>query len=180
LNCPYCDNELVDEEATICPNCEKSLTSEDEPEQNSIIIQQKQTDLVPVAAVLTIIAAAFMASIGYIGVTQHQLLLDLISSPEYFGPILISDLSGFLIFGVIDIICAGFALVGGIFILKRKHLKISVLGVIFLVAAVLVTRITVMQYPYGFTDIMLFSEASVLILSILSGALISNSKAEFK
>ena len=163
----------------ICPKCGKSLTSEDEPEQNSMIMSQKQTDLVPVAAVLTIISAVFMAGIGYIGVYQHQSLLDLISSPEYFGPILISDLFGFLFFGVIDIICAGFALVGGVFILKRKHLKISVLGVIFLVAAVLLTRITVMQYPYGFTDIMLFSEASVLILSILSGALISNSKAEF-
>ena len=173
MNCPYCDNELVDEDAPLCPKCGKSLTSEDEPQQNAMIMPQKRTDLVPVAAVLTIIAATFMASIGYIGVYQNLALID------YYGATMASEFLGFLIFGVFDILCAGFALFAGMFMLKRKRLKISILGVILLLTSVLVTYIINIQYEYGFSDILLFSEVSVFIMAILSGALISTSKAEF-
>jgi len=173
LNCPYCDNELVDEDAPFCPKCGKSLTSEDEPEQNSMIIQKKQTDLVPVAAVLTIIAATFMASIGYIGVYQNLALID------HYGTTLASEFLGFMIFGIVDLLCAGFALVGGMFTLKRKRFKISILGVVLLLISILITYIINIQYEYGFTDILLFSEVSVFIMAILSGALIFTSKVEF-
>ncbi len=173
MNCPYCDTELVDEDAPFCPKCGKSLTSEDEPEQNSMIIQQKQTDLLPVAAVLTIIAATFMASIGYIGVYQTLALID------FYGTTLASEFLGFMIFGIVDLLCAGFALVGGMFILKRKRFKISILGVVLLLASLLVTYIINIQYEYGFTDILLFSEVSVFIMAILSGAIIFTSKVEF-
>ena len=173
MNCPYCDNEIVYEDATFCPKCGKSLAPEDEPQQNSTYMQQKRTDLVLVAAMLTIIAAAFIASIGYIGVYQYNTLID------YYGSSMASEFLGFFIFGVADIIGAVFALVGGMFMLKRKRLKISFLGVISLLVSVFVTYITITQYQYGFTDILMFSEVSVFILSILSGTVLFTSKPEF-
>lgn len=173
MNCPYCGNEIIYEDATFCPKCGKSLVSEDELQQNSIQMQQKRADLVLVAAMLTIIPATFMASIGYIGVYQYQALVD------YYGSSLASEFLGFLIFGVVDILCAVFAVVGGMFMLKRKRLKISILGVVLLLVSVFVTYITIIQYQYGFTDILLFSEVSAFIFSILSGTLIFASKAEF-
>jgi len=173
LNCPYCGNEIIYEDATFCPKCGKSLASEDELQQNSIQMQQKRTDLVLVAAMLTIISAVFIASIGYIGVYQYQALVD------YYGSSMASEFLGFLIFGVADIICAVFAVVGATFMLKRKRLKISILGIVLLLVSVVVNYITVIQYQYGFTDILLFSEVSVFIFSILIGTLIFASKAEF-
>jgi len=173
LNCPYCGNEIIYEDATFCPKCGKSLASEDELQQNSIQMQQKRTDLVLVAAMLTIISAVFIASIGYIGVYQYQALVD------YYGSSMASEFLGFLIFGVADIICAVFAVVGATFMLKRKRLKISILGIVLLLVSVVVNYITVIQYQYGFSDILLFSEVSVFIFSILIGTLIFASKAEF-
>lgn len=173
MNCPYCGNEIIYEDATFCPKCGKSLASEDELQQNSIQMQQKRTDLVLVAAMLTIISAVFIASIGYIGVYQYKALLD------YYGSSMASEFLGFLIFGVVDILCAVFAVVGATFMLKRKRLKISILGVVLLLVSVFVNYITVIQYQYGFSDILLFSEVSVFIFSILIGTLIFASKAEF-
>jgi len=63
--------------------------------------------------------------------------------------------------------------------LKRKYLKISMLGVILLVVSVFGTYITIQHYQYGFTEIVLLSEISILIFSILSGILLLTSKAEF-
>lgn len=173
MNCPYCGSEILYGDAVVCPKCEKSLAYEGEIKQNSIQMQQKRADSVPVAAMLTIVSAAFMASIGCIGIYQNQVLLS------YYGSIMASELLGFLIFGVIDIICAAFALLAGMFMLKRKHLRISILGVVFLIASVLATFITIVQNQYGFTDILLFSEVSVIIFSFLSGFLIFTSKTEF-
>lgn len=173
MNCPYCGNEIIYEDATFCPKCGKSLASEDELQQNSIQMQQKRTDLVLVAAMLTIISAVFIASIGYIGVYQYQALVD------YYGSSMASEFLGFLIFGVVDILCAVVAVVGATFMLKRKRLKISILGIVLLLVSVVVNYITVIQYQYGFSDILLFSEVSVFIFSILIGTLIFASKAEF-
>jgi cation transport ATPase len=172
LNCPYCGTEIGYDDATFCPKCGRALVPEDELE-NPPIIQQKRSELVLVASMVTIISAIFTASIGYIGVYQYQALLD------YYGSELASEFLGFLVFGVVNILCAVFAVVGATFMLKRKRLKISILGVVLLVVSVFVTYITIIQYQYGFTDILLFSEASVFMFSILSGILISASKAEF-
>lgn len=166
MNCPYCGNEIIYEDATFCPKCGKSLEPADE-------LPKKRTDLVLVAAILAIISAAFVASIGYIGVYQYNSLIG------YYGSSRASEFFGFLVFGITDIIGALLALVGGIYMLERKHLKISVLGVIFLLVSVLVNYIIIVHYNYGFADILLFSEVTVLIFSILSGILVFTSKAEF-
>jgi cation transport ATPase len=163
LNCPNCGKEILDEDASFCPRCGEPLEAEDE-------IQQKQTDLVLAAAILSIIAAAFSSGLGYIAIYQYVSLLS------YYGH---SLLQGFLILGVFDIVAAAFALAGGIFMLKRRHIKVSILGVILIVVSVFVTYVTIQHYQYGFMDILLFSEISILIFSILSGVLVFTSKDEF-
>lgn len=166
MNCPNCGKEIIYEDATFCPKCGKSLAPEDE-------IQQKRTDLVLAAAILSIISAAFVASLGYIGIYQYNTLLS------YYGSAMASEFLGFLIFGVIGIIASVFALAGGIFMLKRKWFIFSMLGAIFPLVSVFVTYISIQHYNYGFTDIMLFTEISAAILSIMSILLIFTSKAEF-
>jgi predicted nucleic acid-binding Zn ribbon protein len=166
LNCPNCGKEIPYEDATFCPKCGEPLTPEDE-------VQQKRTDLVLAAAMLTIIAAAFVASLGYIGIYQYTTLLS------YYGSAMASELFGFLIFGVDGIIVSAFALAGGIFMLKRKWFIFSMLGAIFPLVSVFVTYISIQHYNYGFTDILLFTEISATIFSIMSILLIFASKPEF-
>ena len=170
MNCPNCDKEILYEDATFCPKCGKSLTPEGEIEQNTLDVQQKRTDLVLAAALLSIVAAAFSAGLGYITIYQYTSLVS------YYGH---DVLQGFLILGAQGILVSAFAIAGGIFMLKRKYLKISMLGVILLVVSVFGTYITIQQYQYGFTEIILLSEISILIFSILSGILLLTSKAEF-
>jgi len=133
-------------------------------------MQQERTDLVFAAGILTIISAAFSSGLGYISIYQYVSLLS------YYGH---SLLQGFLILGVFGIVASAFGLVGGIFMLKRKSIKVSMLGVILLLVSVVVTYITIQHYQYGFAEIILFSEISIFILSILSGVLIFTSKTEF-
>jgi hypothetical protein len=166
LNCPNCGEEIPYEDATFCPKCGEPLTPEGET-------PQKQTDLVLAAAILTTIAAAFVASLGYIGIYQYTTLLS------YYGSAMASELFGFLLFGVDGIIVSAFALAGAIFMLKRKWFIFSMLGAIFPLVSVFVTYICLQHYNYGFTDILLFTEISAAIFSIMSILLVFTSKAEF-
>ncbi|PVX25877.1 MAG: hypothetical protein CW691_03185, partial [Candidatus Bathyarchaeum sp.] len=163
LNCPNCDKEIVDENAEICPNCGEPLTTEEENEEELQVIdtQPKSGDTIVAVAVLTIIAAVIIASLGCVGIYQYPTLID------YYGASYASNFMGFAIFGAIDIICGLAAMVGGIFMLKRRHLKISVLGAVFVLAAVGATYITIVQYEYNFADIVLFSSLAALMFSIV-------------
>jgi len=163
LNCPNCGKEILDEDASFCPKCGESLEPIDET-------KQKRTDLVLAAAILSIIAAAFSAGLGYISVYQYVTLVS------YYGS---SILLGFLILGILGIVASAFGLAGGMFMLKRKRFKVSMLGVILLLVSVVGNYITLQHYQYGFTEIILLSQISIIIFSILSGVLIFTSKTEF-
>jgi predicted nucleic acid-binding Zn ribbon protein len=163
LNCPNCGKEILDEDAAFCPKCGEPLEPEDE-------MQQERTDLVLAAGILTIIAATFSSGLGYISIYQYVSLLS------YYDQ---SLLQGFLILGVSGIMASAFGLAGGVFMLQRKRIKVSMLGVILLLVSVFVSYITIQHYQYGFTEIILFSEISIFIFSILSGVLVFTSKAEF-
>lgn len=173
MNCPHCNQELVYENATFCPKCGKSLISEGEIEPDTLDVQQKQTELGPTAAILTIVSAAFIASIGYLGTYQYQALLD------YYGSSMASEFLGFLIFGILGIVSAIIALIGSMFVLQRKRYKISIIFAIIPLISVIGTYITIQQYAYGFTDTLLFALPTVLILSIMSIFLLFKSKTEF-
>ena len=163
MNCPNCGKEILDEDASFCPKCGESLEPIDET-------KQKRTDLVLAAAILSIIAATFSAGLGYISVYQYVTLVS------YYGS---SILLGFLILGILGIVASAFGLAGGMFMLKRKRFKVSMLGVILLLVSVVGNYITLQHYQYGFTEIILLSQISIIIFSILSGVLIFTSKTEF-
>jgi predicted nucleic acid-binding Zn ribbon protein len=163
LICPNCGKEIADDDPVFCPKCGKSLTAEDE-------MQQRSTDLVLAAGILSLISAAFSSGLGYIAIYQYISLLS------YYGN---DVLQGFLIMGAFGIVASAFGLAGGIFMLKRKRIKLSMLGIILLVASVIVNYVIIQYYQYGFSDILLFAEISIFILSIWSGALVFTSKAEF-
>ena len=173
LICPNCGKELADEDAAFCPKCGKSFTAECEIEQNALDLQQKRTDLVLAAAILSIISATFVASLGYLGIYQYSTLLD------YYGSTLASEFLGFLIFGVIGVVASVLGLIGGVFMLKRKRFILSTLGFIAPLVSVFATYITIQQYNYGFTDILLFTEITAFVLSFMSGVLVFSSKSEF-
>lgn len=173
MNCPYCNEEIVYEDATLCPKCGKTLVFEEDIEQKTLDTQKKRTDFVLGSAILTIVSAALIGSMGFIGVYQYFALLD------YLGSSMASELLGFLIFGILGIISAIIALVGSMFMLQRNRFKISILGAVFPLVSVIGTYIIIQQYAYGFTDTMLFAEPTATILSIMSILLVFKSKIEF-
>lgn len=114
MNCPYCDKEILDEEATFCPKCGKSLAPECELEQNSVDVPQKRSDLVLAAAILSIVAAAFSAGLGYVAIYQY---MSLIPYSAYYSD---DVLQGFLILGAQGIVASAFAIAGGNVHAKKK------------------------------------------------------------
>ena len=159
LKCPNCDKEILDEDATFCPKCGNPLEA-----------QSISSDLVLGAAILAMIAAAFTGGMGYIAIYQY---IQLVSFYDF------SLVFGFLILGVVGIIGSAFAISGAAFMLKRKIIIFSILGAVFPSVSAFVTYITVERFEYGFTDILLFSQISLIILSILSAILVFKSRDEF-
>ena len=164
--CPYCGKEITDEDSVFCPKCGKSLTDEGEVGK----IQPKSTDLVLAAGIISLISATFSSGLGYIAIYQYMSLLS------YYGNDL---LQGFLFMGVFGMVASALGLAGGIFILKRRRIKLSMLGIILLIVSVFFNYLIIQYYQYGFSDILLFAEISIFVLSILGGALVFTAKAEF-
>jgi hypothetical protein len=167
LKCPYCNEEIADEGATFCPHCGKSLT-----------MHIRRTDLVLVASVLTIIAAAFAAGLGYNAIYNYTQYIA-------FYPDVQTEFLGFLIFGIPDIVASAIAIAGAILMLKRKSIVISMLGVIIPLASAVLTFMTIyLVMPVAaqgalFTETTLLAEISIIIFSIISVVLVLKSKSEF-
>ena len=164
MNCPKCGEEILHENATFCPSCGESLE-----------VKPKRSDYVLVAAVLTIVAAAFSAGLGYIAFYQYTSLIE-----YYAGTVPAEEFLGFLIFGIPDVIASAIAIAGSMFMLKRKFVPLSILGAILPLVSAIVTFITIEQYDYGYTDSMLLAEVSIVIFAILSTILVFLSRDEFK
>ena len=176
LNCPYCDTEIVNEDAIVCPKCGESLASEGELVPNSPDAPETRTDLLLVAGILTIIAAAFTSSMGYLAIDQYNVAL---SDLSFYAGATASDFLGFLILGILRIIASAVALIGSIFILLKKRFKISILGAVFPIVSVLGTYIIIQQYKYAYITILVFSDLPALILAIFGMILVLRSKVEF-
>jgi uncharacterized membrane protein len=166
LKCPHCGKEIPYEDVEFCPKCGKSLK-----------VQQKPTDLVLVAAMLTIISAAFSAGLGCLGFERYLIWIN----TEFA-----SLTPGFLVVGLLSIVVAVFGIVAGMFMLKKKNVNFSMLGVILLLVSAFGNFVTLyyfyrVQYSeqYVFMEIALFCEMAILIFSILSGMFLTKSKAEF-
>ena len=164
MKCPHCGEEVPIEDVSFCPKCGKPLD-----------LEQKPTELVLAAALLTIISAAFSAGLGYLAFDRYLLWIPY---PQYANQI-----PGFLVVGILSIVAAVFGIVAGRFMLKRKNVNFSMLGVIVLLISAFGDYITIYYYGYvqqfGFSEIALFCEITIIIFSILSGIFIAASKAEF-
>jgi len=164
LNCPNCDKELLHDDAVFCPHCGEPITPETD-------VKKTETDLVLAAAISTILAAVFSAALGYIAIYQYLSLLS------FYDQAL---LQGFLILGAFAIVASAAGLAGGIYMLKRTRFQVTVLGFGLLLVSVVVSYVTIQSYQYSFSEVLLFSEISVFMLSILSGALVFSSKGQFE
>ena len=166
LKCPHCGEEVPSEDARFCLKCGKSL----------VVKQKIRTDLVLAAAMLTIISAAFSAGLGGLGFERYLVW----STTEYASLTL-----GFLVVGLLSILGTVFGIVAGIFMLERKNVNFSMLGIILLLISAFGNFITLYIYrfqyseQYAFMEIALFCEIVILIFSILSGFFITTSKTEF-
>jgi hypothetical protein len=166
LNCPHCGEEVPYENVKFCPNCGKSLE----------VKKQKSTDLVLAAAILTIISAAFSAGLGALAFDRY---ISYAFAAEAYT---FAALAGFLVVGIFSIVGTVFGIIAGLFMLQRKKINFSMLGVILLVVSAFGDYIILYLYgyvQYGFTEIALFCEIVILILSILSAMFLTKTKAEF-
>jgi hypothetical protein len=167
LKCPHCGEEVPYENVKFCPNCGKSL-----------VVKQKigRTDSVLAAAMLTIISAAFSAGLGYLAFDRYVAYAFSADAPSF------AALSGFLVVGIFSIVGVVFGIIAGLFMLQRKNVNFSMLGVILLMVSAFGDYITLYLYGYivyGFSEIALFCEIVILIFSILSAMLLTKSKTEF-
>ena len=157
------------------------MVEENETQQDVIETPQKQTDLLFAASILTIIAATFVASIGYLGVYQYFAALDYYVTYYGLSSSAASEFAfGFLIIGIDGLIAGAFALAGAFLMLKRKWFIFSMLGTVFPLASVFVTFICVQQYGYGFTDILIFAEIAAAIFSFITILMNFASRKEYK
>ena len=156
MNCPNCGKEILQEDAPFCPHC-----------GNSMEVKQKSSDLVLVAAVLTIIAAAFSAGLGYGAIDQY---LSLVPLYEF------SLVVDYLALGIVNIVAFALAIAGAILMLKRKFIIISMVGVILPLVTVFSPYLLLqLQQPYQYGIV----EISMIIFSILSGIFLITSRDEF-
>jgi hypothetical protein len=169
LKCPHCGEDVPREDASFCLKCGKSL----------VVKQKIRTDLVLAAAMLTIISAAFSAGLGCLAL-ECGLLLGYTESAA-LAP-------GFLVVGLLSIVVAVFGIVAGTFMLKRKNVNFSMLGIILLLILAFGNYITLyywfqnsvqLAFTYVFMEIALFCEITILVFSILSAMFLIKSKAEF-
>lgn len=173
MNCPNCGEEILDEDATFCTKCGSSLET-----------QTKSSDMVLAAAILTIIAAALSAGFGCVAIYYYDYLVG-----TYFpsqGLPVAPEVLGFLIFAIPSIIASAFAIAGATFMLKRKYIILSMLGVILPLVSVIVTFVTIYQNDLltpitglGFIDTLLLSEIALIIFSILGAIILYKSRDEF-
>jgi Zn finger protein HypA/HybF involved in hydrogenase expression len=163
LKCPHCGEEVPYENVKFCPNCGKSL----------VVKQKAKTDLVLVAAMLTIISATFSAGLGCVGFQSYLFL----SNSELASLTPIS-----LLVGLLSILGAVFGIIAGLFMLQRKNVNFAMLGVILLLVSAFGDFITLWYsgyIQYGFMEIALFCEITIIIFSILSAMFLTKTKAEF-
>lgn len=169
MKCPHCGEEVPYENVKFCPNCGKSL-----------VVKKKtgKTDLVLVTAMLTIMSAAFSAGLGYIAFDRYIVF-------AFSGSSELGAIAGFLIVGILSIVGAVVGIIAGMFILEKKNVNLSMLGVILLLVSAFGNYVTLYCYKaqysqqYGFMEIAMFCEITIFIFAILSALYLTKTKAEF-
>jgi hypothetical protein len=164
LNCAKCGKEILDKESSFCAYCGVPFDS-----------KPKNTELTTAAGILATIAATFSAAVGTIGIVYYQSYIDYYTSYGYdtAGSI------GFLLFAAFAFISSASGFAAGILTLTRKRFKISIAGILLMLASTVFTFIAAWYYQYGYTEGILLSGISIGAFSIASAVFVFKSKTEF-
>ena len=163
--CTKCGKEILIEESSFCAYCGNPFNG-----------KSIDSNFLAGAGILAIIAGAFSAAIGTIGIYTY------LSAVSYFsaqgGDV--EAYTGFLLLGIFAIISAAFGLSGGMLSLSRNRFKISFFGIVLMLASALFTFGIVQVFGYGYTDVILLIEISIIIFSIIGASFLFRSRTEFK
>jgi hypothetical protein len=99
----------------------------------------QNVNLATEAGIFAVIAATFSVAVGTIGVVNYLSYVDYYVSLGYDAALFI----GFLVFGAFAFISSIFGFAGGLLALKGKRLKISVIGILVMLASALFTLVAV-------------------------------------
>lgn len=126
LNCSNCGKEVKTEDATFCPYCAKSLYLKSNP-------SEMRKSFPKIAGILTIMGSALIITIDVTYFTISSRFFEVVFSNWS----LLSGFTGlifsyYLIAEIIGVLSFVFGLVGGVFAIKRRHIKLSVFGMSFL------------------------------------------------
>jgi hypothetical protein len=163
LNCAKCGKEILDKESTFCAYCGTPFNS------------KPKKELTTAAGILAIIAAAFSAAVGTIGIVYYQSYMEYYTSYGYDT----SGSIGFLLFATFAFIASAFGFAGGMLTLTKKRFKIAVAGTILMLASTIFTFIASWYYKYGYTEGILLAGISIGAFSIASTVFLITSKTEF-
>lgn len=163
MNCTKCGKEIQDKTSSFCAYCGAAFDS------------KPNKELTTTAVILTIIAAAFSAAIGAIGIYYYQSYVDYYSSYGYST----SGAIGFILFATFAFIASAAGFASGMLTLAKKRFKIAIAGTIIMLASAIFTFIASWHYQYGYTEGVILAGVSIAAFSIISTILTIKSKAEF-
>jgi len=164
LNCAKCGKKIRDKESKFCAYCGVPFNS-----------KPQNPALTTAAGTLIIIAAAFSAAVGTMGIIYYPAYIQYYTS-------LSADTSGsigFLLLAIFAYIASAFGFAAATLTLTRKRFKIAVAGTILMLASAIFTFIASWYYQYGYPEAILLAGISIAAFSIASTVLVTTSKTEF-
>ena len=164
VSCAKCGKEILDKESSFCAYCGTRFDS-----------KPRSSDLTTCAGILAIIAATFSIAVGVLGISYYQSYIIYYSTYGVDS----SGSIGFLFFLNFAFVSSGFGFVGGTFALAKKRLKLSVIGILLMLASAIFTFIVLWYYQYGYPDGILLPEISISAFSLASAIFMGRSKSEF-
>lgn len=132
---------------------------------------RSENDLRPLAGTITVLASFLMAILGTAYFSMY--LNSLNSIMNRIGTIY----PAFYI-GAWNLATFAFCLASGILLIKRKHLKISVIGIIFQLTAGIIPIIAAQVYQNGFFSIALIAALPLLLAATGSLIFVAASKKQ--
>lgn len=163
MNCANCGKEILDKTSSFCAYCGTPFDS------------KPKKELTTAAGILAIIAAAFSAAVGTIGIVSYQAYVDYYAAYGYDT----SGAIGFILLAAFAFIAAAFGFAAGMLTLTKKRFKIAVTGTIIMLASTIFILIATWYYQYGFTEGILLATVSIGAFSIASAGFLITSKTEF-
>ena len=164
LSCAKCGKEILDKESSFCAYCGVRFDSE-----------SQSSDLTTASGILAIIAATFSIAVGVLGISYYQSYIIYYSTYGVDS----SGSIGFLFFLNFAFVSSGFGFVGGTFALAKKRLKLSVIGILLMLASAIFTFIVLWHYQYGYPEGILITGISISAFSLASAIFMGRSKSEF-